>query len=252
MDTYETTIYHAVIVSSIVIGCILVFFIVSLSRQHRRRIDIQRKLFAEEINAVEKERCRMAHDLHDEAGPILSLARSYLSQIQPKEESQISHVNKVNELLKQLKERMNEIAIHIVPGSLAKKGLEFSLREFFGEIEAVCPLTIEFAYEVSSPIDLNRSLHLYRIVQEICHNTVKHSQASTLKVQIKEGRKKLYVLCRDNGVGFCYESGQGKGLGTATIRNRCEILHGQMKVYSMPEEGTDYFFEFPVDQSQTI
>ncbi|MEI9912226.1 MAG: ATP-binding protein [Bacteroidota bacterium] len=59
-----------------------------------------------------------------------------------------------------------------------------------------------FQYEVNSLIDPDMALHLYRIIQELVHNAVKHSGASVINVHLKEQRKKLYVLCQDDGKGI--------------------------------------------------
>ena len=244
MDTHETSIYSAVLITAVVLGCIIVYFAVSVFRQQRRYIRLQRKYFGEEVELLEKEKIRIARDLHDEAGPLLGLTKAHIHQIRPKDEEENLHIQKASENLIKLIKRMEQIAINITPGSLSKKGLQFSLEQFFDDVTEVYRLEIVFKYEVASVIDLNRSLHLYRIVQELTHNTIKHAGATELYVHFKERHQKLYLFYSDNGKGFETSVSRDRGIGSGSIRNRCEILHGQMKFHSKKNKGSEYFFEF--------
>lgn len=245
MGAYETSIYTAVLTTALVLGCIIVYFAVSVFKQQRKYINLQRKYFLDEVNLLEKEKKRIAHDLHDEVGPLLGLSKSHIQQVKPREDTEALHIQKVSEHLDKVMERMGQIAINITPGSLVKKGLRFSIEQFLDDLRDAYGLVIVFKYNVDRSIDSNTSLHIYRIVQEIAHNTVKHSGAGTLEVQLKERRQRLYLFCRDDGRGFS-SSMNGEGHGTGSIRNRCEILYGKMRFRSNAKEGTEYFFEFPL------
>jgi two-component system, NarL family, sensor kinase len=246
MGTYETSIYTAVLTTALVLGCIIIYFAVSVFKQQRKYINLQRKYFLDEVNLLEKEKMRIAHDLHDEVGPLLGLSKSHIQQLKPKEESEALHIQKVTEHLDKVMERMGQIAINITPGSLFKKGLRFSIEQFLNDLSEAYGVQIVFKYDVDSTVDLNKSLHIYRILQEIAHNTVKHSGAQKLEVQLKERRERLYLFCHDNGKGFSSERNE-EGHGTGSIRNRCEILYGKMRFSSNAKTGTEYFFEFPLD-----
>jgi two-component system, NarL family, sensor kinase len=247
MGTYETSIYTAVLTTALVLGCIIAYFAVSVYKQQRRHISLQRRFFADEVNQIEKEKIRIAHDLHDEVGPLLSLSKSHIHQLNPTDDKEALHVAKASEHLDKVMERMGQIAINITPRSLFKKGLHFSIEQFLNELADAYALKIAFLYDVSSLIDQNSRLHIYRIVQEIAHNTVKHSGGTELRVQIKEYKQILYLFCRDNGKGFSPANiNDQEGHGRGSIRNRCEILQGKMKFHS-DAGGTEYFFEIPLN-----
>lgn len=245
MGTHETSIYTAILTTALVLGCIIVYFAVSVFKQQRKYINLQRKYFLDEVNLLEKEKMRIAHDLHDEVGPLLGLSKTHVQQLEPREESEAKHIQKVNEHLDKVMERMGQIAINITPGSLFKKGLRFSIEQFLDDLREAYGLAIVFKYDVDSSIDPTQSIHIYRIVQEIAHNTVKHSGAKTLQVQLKERKQRLYLFCRDDGKGFT-SAMNDEGHGRGSIRNRCEILYGKMKFSSDTKMGTEYFFEFPL------
>jgi signal transduction histidine kinase len=245
MGTYETSIYTAVLTTALVLGCIIIYFAVSVFKQQRKYINLQRKYFADEVNLLEKEKVRIAHDLHDEVGPLLGLSKTHVQQLEPRDESEAFHIRKLIEYLDKVMERMGQIAINITPGSLFKKGLRFSIEQFLDDLSDAYGLTVVFKYDVGCSLDLNKSLHIYRIIQEIAHNTVKHSGATTLEVHLKQRKQLLYVFCRDDGKGFSSQI-YGEGHGTGSIQNRCEILYGKMKCRSDSKTGTEYFFEFPL------
>jgi signal transduction histidine kinase len=248
MDTYETSIYTAVIITGLVLGCIIVYFAFAVFRQQRTYIKMQRKTFSDEINLLEKERHRVARDLHDELGPLLSLAKSHISLVKTTDEKGIYHIEKSNEKLSFLIKRMGQIAINLTPGALARKGLHFTLDEYFRELADVCPIRFVYVYEVKSHLDLSTGIHLYRIIQEITHNAIKHSRAASMEVRLKELNQKLYIFCKDDGVGFAPESNREKrqGLGMGSLKSRTAMLDGKMKCTSSAKDGTAYFFEFPL------
>lgn len=247
MDTYETSIYTAILTTVLVLGCIIVYFALSVFRQQRKYINLQRGYFLDEVNLLEKEKMRIARDLHDEVGPLLSLSKSHIQQLKPANETEALHIQRISENLDRVLKRMGQIAINITPGSLFKKGLRFSIEQFLDDLRDAYEIAIIFRYDVKTAVDINRSLHIYRIVQEIAHNTVKHSGARTLEVQLKERKQRLYLFCHDDGRGFSPQTpGEGGGHGSGSIRNRCEILFGKMKFRSDAKSGTEYFFEFPL------
>jgi two-component system, NarL family, sensor kinase len=247
MDTYETSIYTAVLITAAVLGCTIVYFAVSVYRQQRNYLRNQRIYFTDEINLLEKERSRVAIDLHDEIGPLLSVIKTHLEQLEPRSEKEIKHLEKTNEYLIRLLKRMREIAVNLTPNALAKKGLEFTLRQFFDDLGEVYSMQFLFTYDVNRKIDTDSSIHLYRIVQEIAHNAIKHAKATELKIHFKERKDRLYVFCQDNGSGFCVgeDNDRKTGIGLSSLKSRTALLKGKMTTGSQIDKGTEYFFEFP-------
>ena len=248
MDTYESSIYTAVVITAIVIGSSIVYFVVSVFRQQRNYLKQQRLYFTDEINLLEKERRRVATDLHDDIGPLLSVTKTHLGQIKPGDDGEARHIEKANEYLVRLMKRMGQIAVNLTPAALTKKGLEFALREFFYDLSEAYGLEIVFHYGISSVIDTSASIHLYRIVQEISHNTIKHAGASELQVHFKERKDRLYIFCKDNGTGFVAGEVNERrtGLGLSSLKSRTALLKGKMNLRSEMNKGTEYFFEFPL------
>jgi signal transduction histidine kinase len=247
MDSFETSIYNAVLISGIIIGAIIIYFLFSLIQQKRRTARAQRMYLLKEINLIENERKRVARDMHDELGTLLSIAKGHANYIRPSGEDEIYHFEKVNENLLKLNKRMGEIAINLCPSALEKKGLQFVLQNFLEELQEVTTSRIMLQCESLPSLSPGFSIHIFRIVQEACHNAVKHSGCSLIEVRLRSFDKKICLLIRDNGRGLNNEkhpeNPDGQGLGS--IKNRAEMLEARMVIHSSSRKGTEYYFEFP-------
>jgi signal transduction histidine kinase len=95
---------------------------------------------------------------------------------------------------------------------------------------------------------MTHSLQIYRIIQELIHNAVKHSAADSVLIKLVERKKMLYISYQDNGKGMPAESinKNGMGLGMSSLKNRAEMLGGKISYSSRTNAGTEYFFEIPI------
>jgi signal transduction histidine kinase len=249
MDAHETTVYHAIIMSAVIIGCIIGYAVFSLYRQQRKNVRNQRLNFADEIRLLENERGRVSRDLHDGAGLLLSITKTHLNEVTALSAGDRFHIQKANEAVDQLVRQLGHIAVNLSPSSLVRKGLHYTLEHFFEETRQTFATEIIFVYEVKRAIPAEAAIHLYRIVQELTHNTMKHAGAGTLRVHFRENRGRLYLLCKDDGVGFdpAAAAEKGGGLGLGSLKSRTELLNGKLKCTSKPGYGTEYFFAFNLD-----
>jgi signal transduction histidine kinase len=138
--------------------------------------------------------------------------------------------------------------VNLAPNLLVRKGLRFTLEKFIEDLGDVNKLQTELLYQVKTEIGAEKAIHLYRIIQEISHNTLKHAKAKKLLIHLKEKHGKLYLLCRDDGRGFnALEVNENRtGLGLGSLQSRTVMLEGKMRFKSKPKYGTEYFFEFPL------
>lgn len=244
MHAFETTIYYAILISSIVLGIVFGYFTITIFRTQRRHYKALQARFLAEINLLENERTRIARDLHDELGPLLSVIRIQTSVTNETAHDELRE--KACQNIDYVTERLGGIARNLTPGQLINKGLDVALQDFFDQYREVSPIRMVFRYEVKSFIDTDTGLHVYRMIQELVHNSVKHSGASEIDVHLKERKKKLYILCKDNGKGMGHEmpAHQDKGIGLESLRSRTEMLGGKIHFHSTG--GTEYFFEIPL------
>ncbi|MFL5772524.1 MAG: sensor histidine kinase [Flavisolibacter sp.] len=247
MSQEEASLYTAVLIVSGIVGVIIMFFFVSIIRQHRRSLNLYKQSIYTEINTLEKERSRMAADLHDEVGPVLSAIKLRLSSLELSDHEDEAELAKTNAQIDTLLRRMREISFDLMPSSLTRKGLPSAIGEFIEYCTKNSALKIEFHYE-DFPLSQQQSINLYRIIQEIVHNTMRHAHASVLEIELKKEKEKMILSAKDNGTGFNYEtrSKDASGLGLRNLLSRTEIIGGQMFFESKKGKGTSYTFEIPM------
>ncbi len=249
MDSSEATIYHAVILASIILGGLFAVLVAVILRSQRRFLRLQRRRMLREVQLLEDERMRIARDLHDEIGPNLTVTNVLLSESLRNEKRVKAFIVQAQKNLSETNRRMGEIARNLTPAALASKGLDAAIKEFLGQIEMTGKISIRYVYRVSQAISPTEGLHIYRMVQELVNNALKHAEATQLEVQLKERKQNLYILCRDNGKGMVFNQSDDnrKGLGMASLQNRADMLGGKMQVNT--GNGTEYFIALPINLS---
>ncbi|MFL5740986.1 MAG: sensor histidine kinase [Flavisolibacter sp.] len=252
MDAKETSFYTAVLIICLVLGIIITYFIVSIIRQHRTSIQLYRQSLLTEITTLEKERSRMSADLHDEVGPVLSAVKLRLSSLDVSAEDDRQVLQETNVLIDDLVQRMRDISFNLMPNSLLNKGIQVAITEFISYCSKSSPLQIRFQY-TDIQLSQQQAINLYRIIQEIIHNTIKHSKATELLIELRHDKHQIVLASRDNGIGFFYDSRlkQEDGQGLRNMISRAEIIGGKLYCESEKGKGTTYIFEIPMGQNES-
>ena len=247
MDAFETRLYSAVLITAVTTGCLIFFFAASLIRSQRKFVRFQRQSFLKEVSLLENERTRIARDLHDELGPLLSLTKLLIGDVTVAQEKGAKQLEKANQNLETILHKLGEISINLTPTGLLKKGLHFALSDFFADIREASPIALRFQYDVISPIQPALGIHLYRIVREAVHNCLKHAEATQVAVSVTEKNKILQIYYQDNGKGFPIQAYMeaATGLGLRSIKSRTEMLGGSLRYQSRPGTGTYYLIHIP-------
>ncbi len=248
MDTKEAGIYIAIIITVIVLVVIISFFAISIIRQQKRNLALQKANILAEISAMEKERSRIAADLHDELGPVLSVIKFQVDFAIQSEQIERKELGKASEQLDEIIERMREIANNLMPSALHRKGLVVALEEHISKVGSTIRLKIQLEYPDHLELAEHKAIHVYRTIQEVIHNCVKHAKADKMDIRLERKNGYLTILCRDNGIGFDYPklSKESKGIGLSSLKNRTEIMGGSLVVESKPGKGSAFLFEIPI------
>jgi two-component system, NarL family, sensor kinase len=247
MDQQEAKIFTSLLIAAIVLAIIIGYFIFSIISHHRRNLKLHKEKIQAEIVALENERKRMASDLHDELGPVLSAVKMQINSVDTSEED-AELIDKASGHIDTMLQRIREISNNLMPTVLVRKGFVVALKEFSDNINQTGKINIVYNPPVSSiSMGDNKEIHLYRIVQEIIHNTIKHAQATEVKVQVQLVNDWLHLEVADNGRGFnqaeVVKTSSGHGL--SNILSRVEILRGHMYVDTKPGKGVKYNIEIP-------
>jgi two-component system, NarL family, sensor kinase len=249
MDPQDEQIYKAIIIGLIVILSVAGYFISSVIKNQKRLLEFQRKNAGAEIASLERDRSRIAVDLHDEMAPMLSAVKMKINSFDLNNAEDEMHLNKTNGTIDNMARRMREISFDLMPQTLLSKGLKSAVNEFCNFITQKQALIIHVNYsEENFTLDENQLINCYRILQEIVHNTIKHAKASELIISLKQQKNKFIIRSSDNGMGFNHHQmllKQG-GLGLKSLSNRVHVLQGEMFVESNPGKGTVYTIEIPL------
>ena len=248
MDAQETRIYTAVLITSVVIGIIIVFFVASIIRQQRRNLELHKKNILAEITTLEKERARMAHDLHDELAPVLAAVKMKINSFELPDQEDQEELVKTSEHLDVLLKRIREITFDLMPNTLLRKGLTGAAKGFVDYIGQHSKLEIRYHAEEIGQLSEQKTVNLYRILQEVVHNTVKHAGASVLNISITRKKDTIVLSTSDNGAGFDYDKklAADEGIGLKSLKSRVEIMNGELYLQSRRGKGTSYIFQIPV------
>jgi signal transduction histidine kinase len=246
MDPNTSKIFSAIFLAAVILGIIVVYFIITIVRNQRRHLKMQQANLLVEITTLENERRRIVSDLHDELGPILSVVKFQVSSLETQHQDDIELIEKANDNLDMILERIRGICNELMPQVLIRKGLITAIQEYVHEVDERSRMKVKFTHQRVT-IPQKAEIHLYRIIQEIVNNAIKHSGADSLNIDLYVVNEKLIIKIADNGKGFNTEKikKESTGFGLKNLLSRVDILKGDLYLASEPGKGTIYTIEIP-------
>lgn len=246
MHAQEISFYHAVIIAFLIFGVVCGFFIVSMFRQHKKNIILYKAKVAAEITTLENERRRIANDLHDDLGPLLSAIKFKIGSIDASQED-AQLIIATEKSLDEVVQRLRHISNDLMPATLLRKGFTYAVEEFIEKLGRKSQIQISFQYPQMTGLSDTMNINLYRILLEIIHNALKHSKATILDIIIQIHQSQIAIETKDNGSGFniAHMVRGSTGRGLSNILNRAELLNGDVYVESAPGKGTSYLITIP-------
>ncbi|GEM_PF-454340 len=216
--------------------------------------DQELKSMSAMLEGQEGERKRIAQDLHDRLGSMLSMVKLHFKSveenIQALRENNILMYSKANNLLDEACDEVRKIANDLTSGVLNKFGLIPALNNLKESIEATGQLKIEvlnFGFD-ENRLDYSIEINLYRIIQELISNILKHSKASEVSIQLLKKEKQLNIVVEDNGMGFDVNQAKSrKGMGLKNIESRVNSLNGEFNIDSGKGAGTTITIDIPLN-----
>ena len=195
------------------------------------------------IEAEETERQRIAKDLHDGVGQMMSAAKMNLSAF----ESEIKFSNKEQEisfekiisLVDDSCKEVRNVSHNMMPNALLKNSLAAAVREFIDKLDKKTLQVHVFTEGLDERLDTNVETVLYRVIQECVNNVIKHAGADTLDISVIKDADGLTATIEDNGAGFnTADAKKFDGMGLKNIRTRVEYLKGTVDFSSTLGKGT--------------
>ncbi|MGC8864489.1 MAG: tetratricopeptide repeat-containing sensor histidine kinase [Bacteroidales bacterium] len=243
----------------IILGIILsVFGAVMAHLRHRSRVmlerqklELQQKTFLEVMSAEDRERQRLAMELHDGLGQTLSAALLNVRALPEQPSGQGYEPRKSAEKAIQTAiEDMRRISHNLMPGALIRKGLTHALEEMAQTVNSSHKAKINLHLNDSVDLPLQTQHTLYRVIQETVNNILKHSQATEINISMKTENNRFSLEIRDNG--NCVELPQDnpvKGIGLESLKQRINFLKGIWRLERTCEEQNIFKIEFSLSES---
>ncbi len=226
--------------------------ILSIARDITERKQTERKILNAIIETEEKERERFAKDLHDGLGTILSSINIYISLIKS---CQIDETERKN-LLDNTKGLIDEailnakdIANNLRPNVISRFGLVASINSLCEKINNTGVMKIIFNSNNIKNDELNKDIEvsLYRIINELINNTLKHAHASDIRINLLKENEFINLTYTDNGIGFDVEETMNKknhqGIGLSNIMSRVKAINGVCQINSSSKKGIEVFIK---------
>jgi two-component system, NarL family, sensor kinase len=225
-----------------------------LQQQRISELETEKQLTATEavLKGEEQERTRLAKDLHDGLGGMMSgIKYSFLTMkrnlIMTPENQQA--FERSMDMLDSSIQEMRRVAHNMMPEALLKFGLDTALKDLCNDINQTGALHVNYQSigMEDIAIDQTTSITIYRVVQELINNTMKHAAATNSIVQLSKTGDKLTITVEDDGKGFdiaCLS--MAKGIGWTNIMNRVEFLKGKLDINSHAGKGTSVLIELNV------
>ncbi len=223
---------------------------VELQEQKIQELEKERQLVATKsvLQGEESERSRMARDLHDGLGGLLSGVKLNLSSMKGNSILTSENAETFDHAIRLLDTSISElrrVAHNLMPETLNRYGLKTALNDFVNELSSDGPPVLSFRFFGN---DFRYTTHLeltvYRITQELVNNAMKHSEARNIDIQLIAEQERVCVQVVDNGKGFDTQACQGFGKGLVSIRDRVAANNGRFDIESILNEGTEATIEF--------
>jgi signal transduction histidine kinase len=206
------------------------------------------------IQAEENERQRIARDLHDGVGQMMSAAKMNLSAFESdfgfENEEQKKTFNKIIQLVDESCREVRTVSHIMMPNALLRNSLASAIREFADKIRDPRVNIHVYTRGLEQRLDPSMETVLYRVVQECVTNAIRHAGATTLDISLIREQDEITGTIEDNGRGFDPATlEKNEGIGLKNIRSRIGYLKGTVDFDSMPGRGTVVAFHVPLPES---
>jgi signal transduction histidine kinase len=229
----------------IIVGVILIREIFySLKRAEIDRVRTERKVLNAVIITEENEKRRFANDLHDGLGPILSTVKMSLSSLNERisDPAGIVILNNTHHLVNEAINSIKDISNNMSPHVLSNFGLASAISTFISKINQTGTVEIDFKSNMENKrLENDKEVVMYRAVCELINNSIRHSGASRIEIELNKHEKFVTLQFNDNGRGFdmsTLNSDDSKGMGLSNIETRVKTVGGVFILESTPGKGT--------------
>jgi two-component system, NarL family, sensor kinase len=246
MDTNESKIYIALLSGIGAHLVLVVFFVITIIRYQRRKIAVEESRLKARFNYLDSVRERIGIDLHDDLGPSLSLLKMKLGQLKTADNETREIIDFCKRHFDDVIAKVRRMSFTMIPRTLRRQGLNYALKELLNMMSDSSGIKVKYKYD-AGVVKNETGMHVYRMVQEIVNNILKHSEATAVNFSAMRVNKMIELRIKDNGTGFDKKEiiKKRKGLGLDNITSRADLLSGSIYLTTERGKGVDYLIQIP-------
>jgi len=216
--------------------------------------EIERKMIAAMLEGQENERRRLAKEIHDGVGTLLSALKlnmdGIIKEMDVSSEKLANKLENVEELIQTVSSDVRSISHALMPGALKDFGLLATLENFVLKTDAVHDIQVQlFSKGMENRLPENIELGLFRITQELVNNALKYAEAKNITIKIIKNDKLVALTVEDDGKGFDkseIENLIDTGIGLRNIKSRAESMHGTFRIDTNSGKGVNASIEIRI------
>lgn len=207
----------------------------------------QKEILNTIIHTQEQERERIGEALHNGVAQLLYGIQTRLQLLCPSTEIEKKKIKEIQAILTDAIKDARGISFELVPCVLVDHGVETALRSLIQKVVTE-KLQVQLSWNLSERLPETIEFPIYRMMQELLNNILKHSNATETVMKISKAKNQLSILVKDNGIGFNQKEikGMHKGIGLQSVKNRVRLLDGTLQIKSAPGKGTTVNIRFPI------
>ncbi len=248
---------------SLALGSIIAFLIYKNTKRKQKLAEQAKQIESQKLETVlkeqeltaidamiegqEKERQRIANDLHDDLGGLMATVKLHFNALKDKDSPEL--FDKTNNLIEEAYQKVRSVAHAKNSGVIAKQGLLKAVQNMADKISVSNKLQIEVLdHGLDNRLENSLELTLFRIIQELITNVIKHAEASEVTIHLTNHEDSINIMVEDNGKGFNPNqiTKTNSGMGISSIDKRVEYLEGKLTIESEKNKGTTVIIDIPL------
>lgn len=255
MDELNLKITIVGLVGFAVLTLLIIFFIITVLRNQRLKVKLERNQTLKDIQLLENERARIAADLHDDLGALISAIKLNLECINTSNHPENNLIiEKTASYIDSTMQKIREISNDLMPKILEQNGLIPAVADFINKLDAKSKAKIKLINKIQEEDTISKEVktHIFRIVQELLNNAVKHANALEINLHLSLMNKIILIKVNDNGVGFNehLDISKMKSDGLRNIIRRSQLMDGKLFLDTGINKGTSFTIEIPLKNEQ--
>ena len=248
---------------SLILGSIIVFLIFKNTRRKQKLAEQSKEIESQKLATVlkeqelttidamiegqEKERQRIANDLHDDLGGLMANVKLHFNALKDKDSPEL--YDKTNNLIEEAYQKVRSVAHAKNSGVIAKQGLLKAVHNMADKVSASNSIEIDVIdHGLDNRLENSLELTLFRIIQELITNIIKHANATEATIHLTNHVDSINIMVEDDGIGFNPNqiTKTNAGMGISSIDKRVEHLNGKLAIESEKNKGTTVIIDIPL------